>query len=87
MPEEREEYWQMEGNRLLFQTGGGMVNEALGEGSEGTEQFLSSATSLTPDRLLPAVLLLQSPSVSVRPQSQAFSLEALTGRSSHTVIV
>lgn len=35
MPEEREESWQMEENRLLFQSRGGMVNEivALGEGS------------------------------------------------------
>lgn len=35
VPEEREESWQMEGNRLLFQTTGGMVNGvvALGEGS------------------------------------------------------
>lgn len=34
------------------------------KGREGTEQLLSSATSLTPDRLLPAVLLLLFPSVS-----------------------
>lgn len=37
---------------------------AAAKGSEGSEQLLSSATSLTPERLLPAVLLLQFPSVS-----------------------
>lgn len=37
---------------------------AAAKDTEGSEQLLSSATSLTPDRLLPAVLLLQFPSVS-----------------------
>lgn len=92
VPEEREESWQMEGNRQLFQTEeerwlkSWLWEGAAAKGSEGTEQLLSSAPSLTPESSFQLGSCTHFPQ-SLRPQSQALCLEALVGRSSQTVMV
>lgn len=59
---------------------------AAAQGSEGTEQLLSSATSVTPERSFQLCSCTHFPQ-SLRPQSQASCLEALVGRSSQSVMV